>query len=256
MGNRLMNLALWMTLLTTTLSAACVSTKADTPESRNQLASLELARQMVGQGEYHRAVHFLSPRSRHPDAPAEVHMLLGLSFIGLSNPEAASKSFQTVINKQPENDDAQLNLAYTYILTGKNAAARNELSAIVKRGKYLFLERVHLNMGLAYLQEKRCDKATTEFKAALEIDPTYSAPYFNLGKCQLNSGRLAEAKASFQRAVDFCPGCLEPQLELAGVAHRLGDRRKALDHLDAILKAKPDPLIEKRALALRKQITR
>jgi len=38
-------------------ATGCASTKTDTPETRNQQASLELARQMVGQGEYQRAVH-------------------------------------------------------------------------------------------------------------------------------------------------------------------------------------------------------
>lgn len=238
------------------LTSACVSTKPDTPESRNQQASLELARQMVGQGEYQRAVQFLSPRSRSEDAPAEVHMLLGLAFIGLNNPDAAMRSFTNVLKIDASNDDARLNLGYTYVLLGKQAQARNLLSAILKGGKYQFPERVHLNIGLSYLQEKKCDKAIEEFRSALDVDPTYSAAYFNTGKCQVISGRLRDAQASFQRSVDFCPGCTDPQLELAAVTHKLGDRKKALSQLDLILKAKPDAETEKRVLALRRQIVK
>lgn len=243
-------------ILATLLTSACVSSSSDTPETRNEQASLELARQMVGHGEYQRAVQFLAPRSRKEDAPLEVHMLLGLSFVGLNNPEAATKSFSTLLKLDPNNDDARLNLAYTHIMVGRHADARTELEKILKRGKYTYIEKVFLNIGLTYMQEKRCDKAIPKFKEAIEIDPTYSAPYYNMGKCHLNAGRLSEARASFQRAVDFCPGCVEPRFELASVSHRMGDRQKALSLLDFILKSKPDATIERRALIMRKQISR
>ncbi|MEN9824394.1 MAG: hypothetical protein RI953_139 [Pseudomonadota bacterium] len=237
-------------------ATGCASTKTDTPETRNQQASLELARQMVGQGEYQRAVQFLLQRSKAEDAPTEVHMLLGLALLGLNNPEGALRSFSNALRLEPANDDARLNLAYTQILLGRQKDARLALGEIIKRGKYQFMERVHLNIGLTYFEEKRCDRAIPEFRAALEIDPTYSAPYFNIGKCQMSTGRLQEARASFQRAVDFCPGCIEPQLELATVTHRLGDKKQALNQLDTILRAKPDAAIEKKALALRRQLSR
>jgi superkiller protein 3 len=245
-----------ISLLTLQLASACLSSKPDTPELRNQQASLELARQMVGQGEYQRAVQFLLPRSRSENAPLEVHMLLGLSLLGLNNPSTAMKSFKTVLAADPSNDDASLNLGYTHILLGDYNESRKLFAEIQKRKKYAYPERVHLNIGLSYLQEKRCDRAMPEFMAALDADPTYSAPYFNMGKCHFKAGRLEDARTSFQRAVDFCPGCLEPQMELASVVYKLGDKTKAMNQIDSILKAKPDAALQKRALALRKQMTR
>jgi len=238
------------------LVSSCTSTPTDSPQARNQSASLELARQMVGQGEYQRAVQFLLPRSRQADASAEVHTLLGLSFLGLNNPNVAIKSFQAALKANDGDDDARLNLGYTLILVGKLKESRVVLEEIVKRNNYSLMEKVYLNIGLSFLEEKNCEKATTSFQLALEIDPTYSAPYFNLGKCQSASGRLKDAQASFQRAVDFCPGCLDPQLELAAVSVRLGERKKALIQLDSILQARPSGAIELRALALRKQIAK
>jgi superkiller protein 3 len=118
------------------------------------------------------------------------------------------------------------------------------------------MEKVHLNIGLSYLQEKNCQKALTYFNNALEIDPTYSAPYFNIGKCQTSAGRLREAQASFQRAVDFCPDCSEPLLELALVSARLGEKKKALAQLESLFRSKPGEALEQRALALRQQLAR
>ena len=238
------------------LFAGCASTPKDTPQSRNETASLELARQLVGQGEYQRAVQFLLPRSRQEDAPAEVHSLLGISFLGLNNPNVALKSFQTALKVDGGDDDARLNMGYTLILLGKLKESRVAFDEIVKRKKYLSMEKVHLNIGLSYLQEKNCQKALTYFNNALEIDPTYSAPYFNIGKCQTSAGRLREAQASFQRAVDFCPDCSEPLLELALVSARLGEKKKALAQLESLFRSKPGEALEQRALALRQQLAR
>lgn len=236
------------------LFTGCTSTPADSPHLRNQTASLELARQMVGQGEFHRAVQFLLPRTRQEDTPAEVHSLLGLAFLGLNNPNVALKSFQSALKIDSNDDDTRLNLGYTYILLGQYKESREALEEILKRNKYTYIEKVHLNIGLSYLQEKNCTKAMDAFQASLDIDPTYSAPYFNLGKCQSASGRYREAQASFQRAVDFCPGCLEPQLELAAVSARLGEKKKALQQIDGLLRAKPSDAIEQKAISLRKRL--
>lgn len=250
------NLKLGIFTLLAILMTGCATTPKDTPQSRNETASLELGRQLVGQGEFQRAVQFLLPRSRQENAPAEVHSLLGIAFLGLNNPAVALKSFQTALKADDEDDDARLNLGYTLILVGKIKESREVLQAILKRKKYLNTEKVHLNIGLGYMQEKNCTAASTHFNTALEVDPTYSAPYFNLGKCQTSAGRLREAQASFQRAVDFCPGCAEPQLELALVSARLGERNKALAQLEDVFKMRPNEAIQQRALALRQQLAR
>jgi Tfp pilus assembly protein PilF len=239
-------LFLWM--------AGCTSTPPDSPQLRNQTASLEMARQMVSQAEYQRAVQFLLPRSRQADAPAEVHTLLGLAFLGLNNPAVALKSFQAALKEDDKDDDTRVSIGYTLILLGKNEDARKILGDILKKNRYAFVEKVHLNIGLSYMQEKQCAKAMSSFQAALDIDPTYSAPHFNMGKCQSGSGRHKEAQASFQRAVDFCPGCIEPQLELALVSSRLGEKKKALQHLDAVLNARPTGVLEQRAMNLKRQL--
>jgi Tfp pilus assembly protein PilF len=237
------------------LLSACATTAPDTPQSRNRAASLELARQLVDQGEYQRAIQFLLPRSRSEDAFAEVHTLLGLSFLGINNPQAAARSFSSALQVDDNDDDARLNLGYTLIVMGKYQESRAVLNEIVSRKKYALMEKVHLNLGLSFLQEKNCIKAVPYFQSALDIDPTYAAPYFNLGKCQASSGRLADAKGSFQRAVDFCPNCLDPQLELASVLARLGEKRNAKLAVESILKAEPNGLLKKRAMSLQRQLS-
>lgn len=237
-------------------ATGCASVQKDSPETRSQTASLELARQMVDQGEYQRAIQFLLPRSRQPEASAEVHNLLGLSFLGISNPHVALKSFQAALKADSTDDDVRVSIGYTQILLNRLDEARKTFNDIIERKQYPMMEKVYLNLGLSYLQEQKCDKAIPLFQSALEIDPTYSAPYFNIGKCEAARGRWREAQAAFQRSVDFCPGCLDPHLELAAASLRLGENKKAQSHLDKVLQAKPTGVIEKKATTLRKQIKR
>lgn len=237
------------------LLSACASTAPDTPQSRNRAASLELARQLVDQGEYQRAIQFLLPRSRSEGAFAEVHTLLGLSFLGINNPQAAARSFSSALQVDDSDDDARLNLGYTQIVMGEYEESRSTLNKIISRKRYPLMEKVYLNLGLSFLQEKNCKKAIPYFQSALDIDPTYAAPYYNIGKCQVSVGHLTEAKTSFRRAVDFCPNCLDPQLELASVLARLGEKRNAKVAVESILKAEPNKLLKRRALALQRQLS-
>ena len=128
------------------LLSACATTAPDTPQSRNRAASLELARQLVDQGEYQRAIQLLLPRSRSEDAFAEVHTLLGLSFLGINNPQAAARSFSSALQVDDNDDDARLNLGYTLIVIGKYQESRAVLNEIVSRKKYALMEKVHLNL--------------------------------------------------------------------------------------------------------------
>ena len=175
--------------------------------------------------------------------------------MGINNPQAAARSFSAALQVNDDDDDARLNLGYTLIVLGQFKESRETLNRIIERKKYTLMEKVYLNLGLSFLQEKNCKKAVPHFQSALDIDPTYAAPYFNLGKCQASAGDLAGARSSFRRAVDFCPNCLDPQLELATVLARLGEKRNAKRAVESILKAEPNELLKRRALALQRQLS-
>lgn len=61
--------------------------------------------------------------------------------------------------------------------------------------------KLHVDVGLNHFYKNRYLEAYKEFKKALEVDPTYSEAYYNLGRLYKAQGFIKEAIVEFQLAV-------------------------------------------------------
>jgi Tfp pilus assembly protein PilF len=221
-----------------TLAPACQSTP---PEETGTLgAELEISRQFVQLGEYKRAVANLQAlRRKHPEN-SSVNSMLGSAYMGLGDYNAAANSFGIALNSDEKNQDIRLNYAYSLIVLKRYEEARKNLDEISDHGYYPYMERVHLNYGLSYLEEKKCDLAEKRFSEALQLDPTFSTAYYNRGKCHLLQKQYSKAITSFRKAADFCPSCIPPQLELSRAYYLSGKKALAIEKLELLLRMKLD----------------
>lgn len=233
-------------------SSQGLHTESGTPGS----GRLELARQFVGTGDYKKAVTFLLPMVKENPRSVDALMLLGLSYLGIGNVDAASDTYRRVVVLEDDNYDAVLNLGYTLVLKGKQRDARIQFQQILDAKEYPYMERVQTNIGLSYLQENRCDRGMPHFQEAVKLDPTFVQAYFNMGRCQLLQGQPKAAKENLLKAVDFCPECLEPALELAKAQARTGEKKAAIARIEELLRGKLDTANEARTRKILKEIQR
>jgi hypothetical protein len=61
------------------------------------------------------------------------------------------------------------------------------------------------NVGSYYLDQKNWKAALSRFESAVVLDPENPEVYWGLGEAQRHLGKLAEAKASYQKLVDYDP---------------------------------------------------
>ncbi len=61
------------------------------------------------------------------------------------------------------------------------------------------------NVGSYYLDQKNWKAALSRFESAAVLDPENPEVYWGLGEAQRHLGKLAEAKASYQKLVDYDP---------------------------------------------------
>jgi hypothetical protein len=61
------------------------------------------------------------------------------------------------------------------------------------------------NVGSYYLEQKNWKAALSRFESAVVLDPENPEVYWGLGEAQRHLGKLAEAKASYQKLVDYDP---------------------------------------------------
>ncbi len=131
----------------------------------------------------------------------------------------------------------------------------------------------HLERGRKLERAGRYDEAMSEFKEAVEADPSYAAAhnalghhyrrkglltkaieefrmavnlaqdyesYYNLGKTLFDLERHKEARDAFQRCLDLIPGDPSARYELACAHYGLGEYAEALHEMDGLAKLYPD----------------
>lgn len=87
----------------------------------------------------------------------------------------------------------------------------------------------------------RFDEAEVRFKRALELKPDFAESYFELGLLYMGKPETFEqARASFQRALEYSYPQPEVYKNLASINIKLGRYGEAIDQLNAALKLDPN----------------
>jgi tetratricopeptide (TPR) repeat protein len=84
------------------------------------------------------------------------------------------------------------------------------------------------------------DRAVSLMREAIAIDPKLWEAHYNLGILLAQSGDLAEAEPSLERAAQLAPGAEEIATALGQVRRRRGENRKAADGLQVFVEQHPE----------------
>ena len=95
------------------------------------------------------------------------------------------------------------------------------------------------NIGVAYMNQQRMDKAVEEFDAALRADPGFSIAELNKGIALLNLQKLPQAEAAMDKAVQLDPS--NPRVWYnRGLILRSGKAADAIDAFQRVAKIDPN----------------
>jgi protein O-GlcNAc transferase len=121
---------------------------------------------------------------------------------------------------------------------GKLDEAEKAFRAVLAKGGTTAY--VHNNLGIVHQERGQHEKAVTEFRAAIRLDPAYAAPRILLGASLLALGRVSEARTQVERAVRLAPREPFARLQLAKVLERAGDWTGAVEQYRTLKEMKPD----------------
>jgi len=165
-----------------------------------------------------------------------------------ANSQAATK-FRKVIARDPNNFEAQHNLAFAYLqmgryneavahfknaiqLNGKNAEAWTNLAiayeGLGKNSKVLdaLYNAVtlspndinsRLNLATMYANENKFKSAIYQYEAVIAIDGTIQEAYVNAAKCYKNLGNWKAAKRHLKELLSFAPQNAEAHYDLGTI---------------------------------------
>lgn len=212
---------------------------------------LTLGRDFYRAGEYDRARPHLEAVRAACDEFADVHNMLGFIEYDRGNPRRAQAEFERALALNPGYTEAALHLAIIYNEIGRYDDARDvysrahgerggegldELNAFV-RGK---IANMHADLGDAYVAIGLTDHATSEYRRALRVCPTFVDIRTKLATALRDQGKFDEALDEFIAVCEANPEFRDARVQLGVTYWRSGRIQEARQTWNQILAEDPD----------------
>jgi len=108
---------------------------------------------------------------------------------------------------------------------------------------------LHLGLGVVLRKQGQLKGAVEAFEMAMGIDPAWASPWFERGQTFENGGAIADAEADYREALRREPRNPGFMASLAGVCARQGRLDEATAQAEAALQVAPGHQVARRALA-------
>ena len=132
---------------------------------------------------------------------SSAHNGLGLVHAALGQDALASSHFQKAIQLDPKNSESRNNYGSFLCAKGRYDESIIEFLAAIKNPLYGTPSVAYTNAGICAARKKDFVSAETYYKNALQIDPLYNAPAYQLALLQFNRNDVTAAKTSLQNVL-------------------------------------------------------
>jgi len=142
----------------------------------------------------------------------EGHILRGRSLINEKRYQEGISELKKVIEADPKNMGAYIELARAYMFSGDPASAESALTQALSIEPRSI--EILLALGDFRLVTGKPDQAEQIYKQALEIDPKNNDTYAKLANLYQRSGKWADVESTFQKLASIKPEDETPHLDL------------------------------------------
>jgi tetratricopeptide (TPR) repeat protein len=190
-----------------------LSRSTERPSRRDQLAAstyVEKGWHLIAQGQPDDAIRLLAQATGLAPEHLEARSLLGWAQARAGREEEAMATFTAVLERDPDNALARMNVGYLCLRKRAFGEAIEQLSRAIRIGTdrkaTLY---AHYYLGLVYLERGMLEDARTFLSRAIALGPNLLEAYCDLGRVEWQSGRIAAARAAWQQGARAGPGTPE-----------------------------------------------
>ncbi len=243
----------WMGVALLLLSlTACAETKE--LKKKKGEAARKVGEVYLEQGKYRSALNELLKAEKHYSKDHILQNDLGMVYREMGEADLAIQHFKKAIRLKPNFARAINNLGTAYYDKGDWDAAIASWKKVTSNLLYATPHLAYYNLGKAYYMKKEYHKSEEYFLKALDIAPQFVEFLVALGRTYMAMGRISEAKAALQSALDQSPGFARAYFYLAEVERKSGNTKKALDAYNKVLELVPNTPLAKEAQKKKKSI--
>lgn len=170
---------------------------------------------LLERGAYSQAVTaFRQVVGREPDN-FEAQFNLAFAYLQWGRNTNAVEEFKKALQWQPNNSQVWSNLAIAYQNLDKPEESLYSLNQAVKFDPQNITAR--MNLAATYANANQTKNAITQYKKVLEIDGTSEEALVNLSKCLIGEGQFEEAIKYLQQVAAANPNNGETHFEMANI---------------------------------------
>ncbi|MCL2689290.1 MAG: tetratricopeptide repeat protein [Chitinispirillia bacterium] len=195
--------------------------------------------EMMQRGAFDQAVtHFQRLVQMQPNN-FEAQYNLALAYLGWGRHSQAIDNFLKATRLRPNSSHAWSNLAVAYQNMGRTNDAVNALNRAVRADPSNVTARI--NLASMYAATGKNNQAIQEYLAIVNGGHRESGVLLNLAKCLITANRIEDAKKYLRDAIAADPNNVEARYELADIFWRLEkDPAKAINELNLAISVRPD----------------
>jgi Flp pilus assembly protein TadD/peroxiredoxin len=209
-----------------------VATRPNDPEAYYNLGTLNLRLKR-----FDKAREYLGQTLKlRPDYP-EAWNNLGMMAAQQGQAEEAVGDFLKALQLRPEYEIALVNLGNVY----RRAHAYPQAEETLKRALALQGDdpEIHYSLGMVYAQQNELQPAADSLQRAISLRPVYSEAINNLGIVYVRLNELDGAERQFRTGIQLAPENDQAYLNLARLYALQGDKAKAREVIESLLKRQP-----------------
>ncbi len=158
---------------------------------------------------------------------APSHLGRGLVFQMNGKTQDAEQEYRRAIALKPDLAEAHNALGQLLAANGRLEEAVKQFDLALEDMTYRAAYLARYNKGVALYGLGRRDEAIAELRTCVSLAPRYCRGHRELGRIELDEGRLKEALASFTRYAELCEKVPDAWYQLALARMRAGDPEKA-----------------------------
>jgi tetratricopeptide (TPR) repeat protein len=210
------------------VQSMAIAPAAPVDEPVSRAAALEC----VGKRQYEAAIGGLRRHLKTQPQDVEARLALARSYLETRQPGQAARELRRVLEADPKNVSARLWLGKAY----------RDLS-LVTFERILSLQpdsyRAHQLAAEAYEARNQDEKALAEYRAALQTRPSLPGLHLGIARVHLKNLRLEEAAGEFQKELEINPFDADANVDLGGIYVNQEQPEKAIPLLERALKVQP-----------------
>jgi tetratricopeptide (TPR) repeat protein len=208
--------------------------KAIQLEEKYQDAWNNLVSLLVEADEYAEALFLANKANKLFGHSKRLIILCAQANRGLLQHEQAIALLKSILQSQPDDVSAKLELGKTYFSAGQSETAINYYFELINAGINKFA--IWHNLGNAYSNLSRFDEAIEAYQKSINLNPSYAQSYKNMTELKWEIGEHQNLFTHYKKAFESSLDSVDLQLDYLEQVIRLGLNKEALTIVEALSK--------------------